>query len=414
MSILFSPHKISSIAIKNRFVSSATVECLVSDDNRITAKYLKVYERLSKNSVGLIIPGNYFVTKSGVAVPNNLVIDHDGVIGDLRRLTTLVHENGSRIVAQLNHGGRQCDPKVIGQTPLCPSAIPDRLVGIRPQKMTSSEIWEIIEAFGAAAARVQKAGFDGVQINGGHGYLVNQFLSAHTNRRKDEWGGSLEKQMKFLIEVYNTMRNYVGTEFPILVKINAEDHIKNGVTPAESVALSKKLDALGIDAIEVSGGIKETGFTTTKGDVPKELLLQDLAFYKRLLFGFLEKKLQEAAQFEEGYHLHQAAAIKKEVNVPVIVVGGLRSRGMMEKILEAGQADFVALSRPFIRQPNLVARFEKDPIYDGITCPNCNRCVVEITMNHKPLRCYYTVPKNKPPKTNVRKARQPVAAGPRQ
>lgn len=392
--MLFSPYRIGSIALKNRFVASATVECLVSEDNRITEKYLKVYERLSQKGVGLIIPGNYFVSKTGVAVPKNLVIDNDSVIDDLRQLTALVHRNGAKIVAQLNHGGRQCDPKVIGQIPVSPSRVADSLAGIRPRELTPSEIWEVIEAFGSAAARVKEAGFDGVQVNGGHGYLVNQFLSARTNRRKDEWGGSLENRMKFLLEIYKAMCAKVGAEFPILVKINAEDNIKNGVTLAESIALSKALESAGVAAIEVSGGIKETGFTTTRGEVPKDLLLEDLSFSKRMLFRFIENKMEKAAQFQEGYHAHQAAAIKRNVSVPVIVVGGLRTRSMMENILQQGQADLVALARPFIRQPNLVERFEKDPTLEDLTCVNCNRCVVEITMRHKPLRCYYSPKKN--------------------
>ena len=394
MSILFAPMKIGSLKLKNRFVSSATVECLVLEDNRITDDYLKVYQRLSKGGVGLIIPGNYFVNKTGVAVAKNLVIDNDKVIADLRKLTSLVHENGTRIIAQLNHGGRQCNPEVIGQTPLSPSSVKDRLTGIRPRKIKTEEIEEIVEAFAKAALRVKQAGFDGVQIKAAHGYLINQFLSARTNRRKDDWGGSLNKRMRFLLEIYQAMRNQVGKEFPILVKINSQDNIKNGVTLSESIALSKKLDEIGIDAIEISGGIKETGFTTTKGDIPEDILLKNVNILKRLLFVFIKGKLKKAAQFKEGYHLNQATAIKNSVSVPIILVGGIRKRVMMENILEQGNADLVSMSRPFIRQPNLVNQFLKNQNSECITCVNCNRCTVEITINNKPLRCYYSSKKN--------------------
>jgi len=152
------------------------VECLVTEDNLITDKYLKVYHRLSKGGVGLIIPGNYFVTKTGVAVAKNLMIDNDKVTADLRKLTNLVHENDTHIVAQLNHGGRQCSPEVIGQTPIGPSSVKDRLSGIRPRTIKIKEIAEIIKAFAEAALRTKQAGFDGVQINAAHGYLINQFL----------------------------------------------------------------------------------------------------------------------------------------------------------------------------------------------------------------------------------------------
>jgi len=367
---------------------------LVSEDNRLTDQYLKVHRRLSKGGVGLIIPGNFFVSKLGVAVARNLVIDNDKVIDDLKELTDIVHENDTLIVAQLNHGGRQCDPAVIGQAPLSPSSVKDGLTGIRPRKIKIEEIEEIIKAFAEAALRTKQAGFDGVQLNAAHGYLINQFLSARTNRRKDDWGGSLENRMRFLLEIYQAMRNLVGKDFPILVKINSQDNIKNGVTLSESIALSKKLDEIGIDAIEISGGIKETGFTTTKGDIPEDLLLNNLNMLNGFLFKFVKGKLEKAAQFQEGYHLAQTTAIKKSVNVPIILVGGLRKRVMMENVIEQGNADLVSMSRPFIRQPNLVNQFLKHPDSECITCVNCNRCTVEITINNKPLRCYYSSKKN--------------------
>jgi 2,4-dienoyl-CoA reductase-like NADH-dependent reductase (Old Yellow Enzyme family) len=389
MSLLFNPAKIGNLELKNRFVSSATVECLVSEDNRISEKYFKVYKRLAKGGVGLIIPGNYFVNKSGVAVAKNLVIDNDNVIPDLEKLTNLVHENGAKIIAQLNHGGRQCDPKIIGQKSVSPSTVRDNLTGIKPRKLQVKEIEEIIEDFANAALRVKKSGFDGIQLNAAHGYLINQFLSSRTNRRKDKWGGSLENRMRFLVEIYQTIRSKVGNSFPILVKINSQDNIKKGVSLSESIILSKKLNKLGVDAIEISGGIKETGFTTTKGDIPKDVLLKNVGFIKRLLFVFIKDKLQKAAKFHENYHLSQAIAIKENVSVPIILVGGLRNRIKMERILKQGQADFIAMSRPFIRQPNLVNQFIKYPNSERITCVNCNKCTVEITVNNKPLRCYY-------------------------
>jgi 2,4-dienoyl-CoA reductase-like NADH-dependent reductase (Old Yellow Enzyme family) len=391
MSILFTPTNIGPLILKNRFVSSATVECMVSEDNRITDKYLHVYRRLSQGGVGLIIPGNYFVNKAGVAVAKNLVLDNDSAIEDLRKLTDIVHENDARIIAQLNHGGRQCDPKVIGQKPVCPSPVKDWLTGIRPREITTEEIEELIKGFAEAASRIKQAGFDGVQLNAAHGYLINEFLSARTNRRKDYWGGSLENRMRFLLEIYRAIRSEVGKEFPILVKLNAQDNIRNGVTLSESITLSKKLDEIGIDAIEISGGIKETGFTTTRGDIPDDLLMNNLDMLQGFFFKLIIRgKLERAARFQEGYHLAQAAAIKKCVGVPIILVGGLRKKAMMEHVLEQGKADLVSMSRPFIRQPNLVNRFLKSPDSECITCVNCNRCTVEITINNRPLRCYYT------------------------
>lgn len=394
MSILFSPLNIGPIELKNRFVRSATVECLASEDNRLTEEYYKVYERLAKGGVGLIITGNYFVNSIGKATDKVLVIDRDDVIEDLRNLTDRVHRHGSKIVGQISHGGRQCNPKLIKTRPIGPSEVSDVLNGTTPRRMSEREIEETIAAFSGAAGRVKAAGFDGIQINGAHGYLVNQFLSSYTNRRKDQWGGPLENRMRFVTRIYQEIRSRVGDDYPVLIKINSEDQIKGGITLEESILMSKKLESLGFDAIEVSGGIKEAGFVTTKGDIPKDLILSDIGPIKRFLFRFIEKKLQKAAVFKEGYFLPQAAAIKKDVTIPVISVGGMRRREMMEQALLQGQADLIALSRPFIRQPNLVRQIEKNPDANPINCVNCNRCTIEITSFYKPLRCYYSPKKD--------------------
>ncbi len=387
-SILFTPFRFGALELKNRFVSSATVECLASADNHLTPEYLRVYTRLAEGGVGLIIPGNYFVSMAGRVVDKQLVLDRNGVVNELRALTEAVHAHGAKIVAQLNHGGRQCSPELIGTTPVGPSAVRDTLTGVRPRTLTPEEIEGIVGAFADAAKRVKDAGFDGVQINAAHGYLINQFLSARTNRRTDEWGGPAEQRSRFLVRVYERIRGAVGAGFPVLVKLNAEDAIARGVTLTETIELCRRLDALGVDAIEVSGGIKETGFVTTRGEVPGDLLLEDLGFFKRLLFKVVEGKLRRAARFTEGYNVPHAAAIKQRVRAPVIAVGGLRQKATMERLLERGEADLVALSRPFIRQPNLVSRMERDPRVTSATCANCNRCTVEVTMRSRPLRCY--------------------------
>ena len=376
MSILFTPTKIGSMEVKNRFVRSATVECLASEDNRLTEKYYKVYERLAKGGVGLIVPGNYFINSIGRACGKVLVIDSDDVIDELKNLTEIVHRYGAKIVAQINHAGRQSDPKLIGTQPIGPSEVLDTLIGVKPREMSALEIKETTKAFGSAAGRIKKAGFDGVQINGAHGYLVNQFLSSYTNQRSDQWGGLLENRMRFITRIHEEIRDEVGADFPVLIKINCEDQIDGGITLEESITMSKMLEVLGFDAIEVSGGIKEAGFVTTKGDIPEEVI------------DFIPEKLQIAAKFKEGYFLPQAAAIKNNVSIPIISVGGLRRREMMEQALLKGQADLIALSRPFIRQPNLVKQLEKSPNADPVSCSNCNRCTWEITVLYKPLRCY--------------------------
>ncbi|MCP4755748.1 MAG: NADH:flavin oxidoreductase [Proteobacteria bacterium] len=387
MSVLFNPAKIGTMDLPNRFVRSATAECLADDNGRLTEAYLRTYSRLAKGGVGLIVTGNYYVNAAGRHVPRIPVMDADGVVDDLKRVTDAVHEHGTKIVAQLNHAGRQGDPQVIGASPVGPSPVTDKLSRVTPREMTSEEIEKTVVDFGEAARKAKEAGFDGVQIHAAHGYLVNQFLSGHTNRRTDQWGGTTEKRQHFLFEIYDRIRSVVGPEYPILVKINGDDGIEGGVTIEETVDVCRKLEKAGIDAIEVSGGIAEKGFGTMRGDIPRDLLLRNRNFFERLIVRLFVKKLRESALFEEAYFLPLAAAVKKEVGVPVIAVGGMRRRTTMEKALENGQTDFISFSRPFVRQPAFVRQMENDD-KDPISCKSCNRCAFEVVLHYNPLKCY--------------------------
>jgi 2,4-dienoyl-CoA reductase-like NADH-dependent reductase (Old Yellow Enzyme family) len=389
VSVLFEPGKIGNMELKNRFVRSATVELLCTEDGRVTDEYLCAYDRLAKGGVGLVVPGNYIVNPLGHNYPKAPMVDKDECIDDLRRVVTVVHEHDAKIVAQLNHGGRQADPKLIGTKPVGPSPVRDRMNFVKPRQMTEKEIVETIEDFGEGARRVKEAGFDGVQIHAAHGYLINQFLSAHTNRRKDEWGGSRENRMRFLVEIFQAMRSRVGPDYPILIKINAEDFAKTGVHPDECVEHCKKLDELGIAAIEVSGGIYETGLHTIKGDLPMGPFLEGRGLVERILTRVMEGSLRKSATFEEGYFVSYADAVKRNVKAPVLAVGGMRTRRRMEEVLESGQADFISLCRPFIRQPNLVKLLERGD-EDPISCTSCNHCSIEILFHKKPMRCYKT------------------------
>lgn len=387
MSELFTPGKIRSMQLKNRLVRSATAECLATDDCRLTDKYLRAYTQLAKGGVGLIITGNYYVSAMGRSLPRLFVMDNDEIIEDMRKVADTVHEHGAKIVAQINHGGRQCDPKVVGANPIAPSAVRDMFTLVKPTPMSESDIEETIAAFAEAARRVKDAGYDGVQIHGAHGYLVNQFLSGYTNRRTDKWGGSLENRMRFLIEVYRAMRSAVGPDFPLLIKINSEDFMKGGVTLEECVETCKKLDELGIDAIEISGGILEKGLIYVKGDVPMDLVKRGRNIVERTIMRFMEKSMRADAAYEDAYFLSNAAVVKEAVKVPIITVGGMRKRSVMEEAIRGGKTDFVSICRPFIRQPNLVNQLERGD-EDPITCTNCNCCSIEIAVHYNPMKCY--------------------------
>ncbi len=346
--LLFEPFNLSGIVIKNRLVRSATYEKRADEDGFVTDSIVELYESLTRGGVGLIITGNTLVHPSGRTITQMLCLHSDIYIEGLTSLTRAVHDMGGIIFIQLVHGGRQSPPVLLGGlSPMAPSAVYDPSTGIMPGEMTETDIWAMIDAFADAARRARIAGFDGVQIHGAHGYLISEFLSPHTNRRDDYWGGDEEKRFHFVEEVYRAIRREVGEDYPVIIKMNADDGLDSGLKPDEALRIAKKLEDIGIDAIEVSGGMYESGKKTARTDILKP---------------------QDEAYFREAARL-----FKKNLNIPVILVGGLRSRSIMEDILYKRDADLVALSRPFIREPDLSEKFKKGK--EKADCISCNGCM---------------------------------------
>lgn len=346
--MLFGQFNLAGIELKNRIVRSATYEKRADVDGFVTDALVEFYKELTRGGIGLIITGNALVHVSGRSVPQMLCIHNDHYIDRLKRLTDAIHSLDGKVVIQLVHGGRQCFPILLGgERPLAPSEVYDPVTKVIPKAMSNEEIWEIIEAFGDAARRAMYAGFDGVQIHGAHGYLVSEFLSPHTNRRDDYWGGDEERRFHFLEEVYKAMRSEVGNNYPILIKINADDFIEGGLRPEESLRISKRLEELGIDAIEISGGMYESGTKTAQPNI-------------------LNKE-------QEAYFRDSSRLFKKELNVPIMLVGGIRSKDVAEDILERGDADLISLSRPLIREPDLPNKFLAGK--EKADCISCNGCM---------------------------------------
>ncbi len=346
--LLFEPFYLSGIKLKNRIVRSATYEKRADVDGFVTDSLIEFYSDLVIGGAGLIITGNALVHVSGRSVPKMLCIHNDFYIEKLRLLTNAVHSLGGRIFIQLVHGGRQCFPSLLGgQLPIAPSEIYDPSTKITPREMTNEEIWEIIDAFGQAARRAVEAGFDGIQIHGAHGYLVSEFLSPHTNRRNDYWGGDDERRFHFLEEIYESMRKETNYALPIIIKLNADDFVEKGLSPYESLKIALRLQSLGINGVEISGGMYESGNMTVR----------------------LNIKTPE----EEAYFRKASALFKSELNIPVILVGGIRSKDIAEDVLQKKEADLIAMSRPLIREPDLPNKFKEGK--GKADCISCNGCM---------------------------------------
>lgn len=346
--MLFDAFSFSGLHLKNRLVRSATFEKRADDDGFVTESIIELYEDLARGGVGLIITGNALVHPSGRSAPQMLCIHSDIYTQGLRKLATAVHSLDGVITIQLVHGGRQSFPILLGgNEPIAPSAVYDTSTKIMPRAMSDTEIWEIVDAFADAARRARIAGFDAVQIHGAHGYLVSEFLSPHTNRRDDYWGGDEERRFHFLEEVYNAIRKEVGEDYPVMIKMNSDDLIEGGLRAEEAVRTAGRLEEMGIDAVEVSGGMYESSGKTAQPDI--------------------------LSPEDEAYFRNSGRLFKKNLNIPVMLVGGMRSRAVMEDVLKNGEADLISLARPLIQEPDLPNKFKEGK--EKADCISCNGCM---------------------------------------
>jgi len=345
---LYDKVRIGAMELPNRFVRSATWEGMCDEHGRPTARLAELYRELAEGGVGLIITGYTVVHPRGRQMTGAIGACSDRQIPVLSTLTGAVHEAGGRLMAQLFHAGAQTSIRTIGEPPLGPSEVASPFYSGVPRAMTSSEINEVVVSFGQSARRAKEAGFDGVQLHGAHGYLINQFLSPLTNVRTDHYGGSLSNRFRFLEEVYWSVREQVGPYYPVAIKLTGSDNLEGGLQIEDSVLFAKKLEDLGIDAIEVSAGTSGSGegVPVRKGINSEE---------------------------KEGYNAGFARRIREEVSVPVMLVGGLRSFSVIKKLLDNQVADLFSISRPLIREPDLVNIWREDPGHRS-TCTSCNLC----------------------------------------
>lgn len=358
--MLFEPISIADLTIKNRFVRSATNEWLAEDDGTPTDAIGDMYEELASNDVGLIITGYSYVNVQGKSNDKQQGIYDDRFIEPYRKITSRVHKYNSKIVLQIVHGGRQSMIQE-GLPLLAPSAVEDASSGKMPVEMTEEDILNTIEDFVEAARRAKEAGFDGVQIHCAHGFLLSSFISPYTNQRTDKWGGSVENRTRIVTEITRLIRERVGEDFPIMVKMNATDGFditsgKFGLDAPECVEIADLLEKAGICSIEVSGGIFEAGDVMSQPDI-------------------------DSAE-KEAYFRRYSKMIRDTVDIPVILVGGIRSKKVMQSLLNV-YADMVSFSRPFISEPDLVVKL-RDGISDRARCVSCNRC-----FDHNGIRCNY-------------------------
>jgi len=335
--------------LANRFVRSATWEGMAADDGACTPRLIGLMTDLAKGGLGLIITSHAYVSREGQAGPWQLGVYSDALVPGLESMVKAVHENGGKIVMQLAHAGFFANAKLTGRTPMAPSNVEGFAKSPR-REMTAEDIRNVVKSYCAAAKRAQNAGFDGVQIHAAHGYLLSQFLSPAFNRRSDEFGGEIGHRARALVEVLRQIRQTAGRDYPVLVKMNCRDFIENGLELEDSLKVGNLLVSEGIDAIELSGGV---------------LIGSKLSPSRK---GIKSEK-------KEAYFQNDARAFKKNVNAPLILVGGNRSFEVAERLINQGVADYISMSRPFIREPALINRWKAGDLRRA-TCVSDNQCFV--------------------------------------
>ena len=346
---MFESTTIKSLNLANRFVRSATGTGMADEQGQVTPNLTQHIMDLVEGGVGLIISGHASVHPSGRTSPNQLCIYDDSHIPGLTKLVEKVHNQGGKIVAQLNHGGAHSNSEVTGTVPFSSSV--NQATGSDCRAMTQKDIDQIVNAFRDAAVRAKKAGFDGVQLHGAHGYLLSQFLSPIYNERTDEYGGSISNRTRIVVEAYTEMRAAVGEEYPIMIKMNVTDFLDEGLTMEDAVETATILDNVGFDSIELSGG---------------------------LIWGWKTKGMDWSpcrTVSDEAYYLNVARRLKELLQVPIIHTGGTKSYEVAKQIIQDRDADYVGLCRPLIREPDLVNQWKSGDAKPS-HCIQCNACIL--------------------------------------
>jgi len=400
--ILFTPIKMGSMTIKNRFVQTPVEVGMASFDGRPTPLLTDYYLQRVRGGVGLICTGICRINNwHGVTSPRQLSLARNGNVRSFRKMTGRIHQEGGKIVVQLHHPGRQTYSALVGNWPILEfcsrympgfeklfaplvkanslfqekvftpsvvsaSSLPCGHVKQKTRALSTREVKRLVRQFVKGAVRAKKAGFDGVEIHAAHGYLIQQFLSSYTNRRTDRYGGSFDNRMRFVREIIQGIRRECGEDYPLLVRLTVDEFIptdreNRGITLEEGVKIARELEKLGADALDISS-----------------------ASYEQM------NKWLETVSYRPGWRKHLAAAVKKEVGIPVIAANLIRSAEQAAVQLEEGTQDCIGLGRPLLADPELPRKIQEGRENEIRRCIVCCHCFESLNRNAwsgEPLRC---------------------------
>jgi len=377
---LFQPLTIAGLTLPNRVLMTTIKLGYGTEKGEVTDRHIAFYVRRAEGGAGLIATEPLYIHRNGREIPTQMGIHDDELIPGLRRLTDAVHEAGGRMMAHINHAGRVANPKLVPEGErvsvsgvFCPANM------VIPRSLTLEEIPAHIGYFAEAARRVREAGFDAIEIPFSHGYLIHQFLSPHTNRRDDEYGGSLENRLRFGREVIAAVRQAVGEDFPIVVRMNATDYVEGGLDIEDAEVLAPLLERMGISALSVTSG-------TMCESVP----------YCLYPIGTPKAHL-----------LPMAARIRSRVSIPVAVAGRIRTPDVAREALAQGQADWIGLGRPFLADPDWVRKAQAGDEVAILRCAACHQgCLNELRKGHG-TSCLFNPLTGREAEVQIRPVEQP-------
>ena len=373
MSKLFESIKIGSLKIKNRLAMSA-MDLGFTSDGSINKRFIDFYVERARGGVGLIVVGGCYPEMTGKVWKSIIGLDKDEYIPGLKKLTDTIHKHDVKIAAQILHGGRSASSFFSKTHPVSPSSLSHVNIKQKPHALTIPEIKKVIDGYVAATLRVKKGGFDAVEIHGGMGYLINQFLSEATNKREDRYGGSLKNRIRFAKEIVAAIKEKVGKRYPVIFRLSGEDFVDDGLKIDESVEIAKELEKAGVDAFNVSPGWHESRTPIMLMSIP------------RMSYIFLSEK------------------IKDHVNVPVIGSVRINDLALAEEVIDNNQSDIVSIGRPLIADPDLPKKYMKGKLDDIRRCIACNQGCFDSLLGFKSVSCLYNVRAGRESELKIRKA----------
>ncbi len=356
---LFSPGRIGSAALRNRILMAPMEKNLATPAGAVTRRYIDYVEARAAGGAALILLESMYVHPAGRNHLYQLGLHDDALVPGYRGLIQACHRHGALVGAEIEFAGRETSSLVTGTQPVAPSPVPCTTLagGETPRTLSVAEIAAIVGDFAAAARRALAAGFDVIEIHGAHGYLVGQFLSPYSNRREDEYGGDFERRLRFPLEVIGAVREAVGPEFPLLYRLSAEEHVPGGLTVADLGRIAPRLEAAGIDGLDVTAGIYESAVWMVQ---PMEM--------------------------EQGCLAPLAREIRRAVTIPVSVAGRISDPHVAERILEAGDADFVTLGRALHADPEMPRKSLEGREREICYCVGCLKCS-DLLGQNQPVLC---------------------------